>query len=80
MAKSNERKAKDKLIGLFFHSYPNGRLRWQGRILRKLKPGLYRAELYSWVTGMENGAVLVDREQMADEDWEFYTAAEWRFA
>lgn len=58
-------RANKGYTGLWFHSFqPDGRVRWQGVILRRVEKDKWLVRLHSWWDGSANGTELVDREQM----------------
>jgi hypothetical protein len=66
----------DPLEGKYFHSFKDGRLHWQGRVLHSMREGYYLVQLYSWLDGRPTNQQLVAYDSMLD--WHFYTShAEW---
>jgi len=41
----------------YLHTYENGKIKWQGRILKKLDQWKYEVLLYSWITGFATDTV-----------------------
>jgi hypothetical protein len=62
------------LIGLFFHTYSNGKIYWQGHIEQKLDSGSYLVQLFSWLTGEPTDKKIVNDSEM--KDWSFYDSNE----
>jgi hypothetical protein len=73
-SKQIDKPSPNVMIGKWFHSFNNGIVRWQGRILAAPSDGLYLVQLYSWVMGEETDQVLVPLADM--KDWSFYSSSE----
>jgi hypothetical protein len=73
MAKKVEA-AQDLLVGKWFHSFEDGQLVSQGRILGRIKAGVYLAQLYCWRQGTPVHKVVVSAEKM--QGWRFYASPE----
>ncbi len=58
------------LTGLWFHSYKDGEIHWQGRITRDLGGGNYAVQLFEWLMGTPTVQKIVPFEQM--KEWDFY--------
>jgi hypothetical protein len=60
-----------EVVGLHFHTFgPDGVLHYQGRVLRELRGGRYRVQLYSFLDGHETDRKDVDAGDMSA--WVFY--------
>jgi len=64
------------LTGKFFHSVGNDRktIEWQGTFLGLASPGLYRVQLFEWITGEASEQRLVPATDM--RYWLIYETAE----
>lgn len=64
------------LTGKFFHSVKADRttIEWQGKFLGLASPGLYRVQLFEWVTGSESDQILVPAVDM--KYWRVYESLE----
>ena len=63
-----------KLVGKSFHSFKNGIVEWQGRILGEPSAGVFLIQLYSWIDGRETDQKLIPFSEM--QDWAFYASDE----
>jgi hypothetical protein len=70
---TNTELAPDSLVGTFFHS--DAKRGWQGCIVAEPSPGIYLAELFSWLAGDSWEQVLIHLHEMIG--WHFYDTAEW---
>jgi hypothetical protein len=71
--------SKDTLTGLWFHSRSNGKIEWQGCVVRCLKNGSYVVQLYEWGMGTPTVQKVISFDRM--KDWDFYqTARAMRYA
>jgi hypothetical protein len=68
------------LTGKYFHSVKSDRetIEWQGKFLGLASPGLYRVQLYEWLTGTESEQRLVPATDM--RYWLIYDTAEQMYA
>lgn len=67
------------LAGLFFHSFKDGEIYWQGHVERDLKNGSYVVQLFEWFWGEPSVQKVIPFEQM--KEWDFYpTARAMRYA
>jgi hypothetical protein len=69
------------LTGKYFHSVKSDRetIEWQGKFLGLASPGLYRVQLYEWLTGCDSEQLLVPAVDM--RYWRIYeTAEQWHQA
>ena len=74
-----KRTKRDPLVGKFFHRFQGDVIDWQGKVLARMKAGLYLVQLFSWLGGEETDQVFVTLAQM--RNWKFYRDAElmkWR--
>lgn len=62
----------NSLVGLWFHSFPNGKRCWQGFIQSCPEPGFFRVLTFEWFTGHAHSETLVTAARMAEENWVFY--------
>lgn len=63
------------IVGKWFHSYDtNGLVMWQGQVISAQPEDHYLVQLFSWLTGLENGSKLVKFSAMAE--WTFYNSSE----
>jgi hypothetical protein len=60
--------------GVWFHSFENGKIQWQGKIIKDIKNGSFLVQLYEWMIGDPSVQKIVAFEQM--KDWNFYPSAE----
>jgi hypothetical protein len=70
-------KSKDPLVGKFFHSNSEGKLKWQGHVLSVLSNDgtqLYLVQLYEWFMGTPSKQVIVPMAEMVG--WDFYDSSE----
>jgi len=58
------------MAGLWFHSRKDGKIHWQGKIVRDLKNGSYVVQLWSWLDGNPTDQKIVLLEEM--KEWSFY--------
>jgi hypothetical protein len=60
------------LTGKYFHSVKADRetIEWQGKFLGLASPGLYRVQLFEWITGSESDQLLVPATDM--RYWRIY--------
>jgi hypothetical protein len=72
-------KKRPNIIGKYFHSFPQGKLTWQGQVLNQLAPGKYLVQLYEWFLGGLSDELIVSIDRMVDEKWNFYSHVDdWR--
>jgi hypothetical protein len=62
------------LVGLWFHTYKDGAVSWQGRVAREIGGGKYGVQLYDWAMGEPSVQKIVHVDTMSD--WDFYPTAE----
>jgi hypothetical protein len=62
------------LVGMFFHSFKDGKINWQGRVLCSPEPGFYLVQTYSWFDGSPYTAKLVAFASM--HGWDFFHTSE----
>jgi hypothetical protein len=64
------------LTGKYFHSVKSDRetIDWQGKFLGLASPGLYRVQIYEWITGSEYEQLLVPATDM--RYWRVYDTRE----
>jgi len=64
------------LAGKYFHSVKGDRetIEWQGQFLGLASPGLYRVQLFEWITGSESEQRLVPATDM--RYWKVYETQE----
>jgi hypothetical protein len=67
-------KDNGSIVGMFFHSYENNAICWQGQILRELKDGSFLVQLYSWINGCPTDQKIVSMSDI--KDWSFYSSDE----
>lgn len=68
-----------ELVGKWFHSLEDGKIKWQGRIIDEPKENMYQVELFSWLFGESTGYKLIDIDDM--KGWLFYdTNADMKFS
>lgn len=61
----------EEVVGLHFHTFDAaGVLHYQGRVLRQLRDGRYRVQLYSFLDGHQTDKKDVDAADMTS--WAFY--------
>jgi hypothetical protein len=74
--KQMNKEAIGTLTGKFFHSVKSDRntIEWQGTFLGLASPGLYRVQLFEWVTGLPFEQRLVPATDM--RYWLIYESAE----
>jgi len=65
-----EKVAGNTLVGQFFHSYKDGNICWQGKVMRKLDDGKYLVQLYEWMMGAPSSRHIVKASDM--DGWSFY--------
>lgn len=63
------------LVGSYFHSRVDGKIKWQGCVVGEPSPGIYLVETFSWLMGDSCDQQLVSISDMAG--WSFYDSAEW---
>jgi hypothetical protein len=70
------KEAVGTLTGKFFHSVGPDRktIAWQGTFLGLASPGLYRVQLFEWITGQPSEQRLVPATDM--RYWLIYESAE----
>ncbi|SRR6266478_4993402 len=70
------KEAVGTLTGKYFHSVKSDRttIEWQGKFLGLASPGLYRVQLFEWVSGSESDQLLVPAVDM--RYWRIYDTAE----
>lgn len=72
-------KKRPNIIGKYFHTFPGGKLTWQGQVLNQLAPGKYLVQLYEWFLGGLDDEIIVTIDRMIDERWNFYSHQDdWR--
>jgi len=59
------------LVGLHFHSFIDGRLVHQGRVINRIDEKSYEVVHYEWFDGNENGTKIASLDEMAT--WSFYS-------
>jgi len=65
----------DGIVGRFFHSFVEGRVHWQGRVLsQETEGGIYLVQLFEWFLGEPSDMVLVNLQDMMG--WKFYDSVE----
>jgi hypothetical protein len=70
------KEAVGTLTWKFFHSVKSDRetIEWQGQFLGLASPGLYRVQLFEWLTGVESEQRLVPATDM--RYWLIYETAD----
>jgi hypothetical protein len=70
------KEAVGTLTGKFFHSVKADRetIEWQGKFLGLASPGLYRCQLFEWITGSPSDQILVPAVDM--RYWKIYDTNE----
>jgi hypothetical protein len=64
---------------IFFFSFKNDELQWQGQVVSKVSEGVFLVQLHEWTTGESSDQILFSVTDMMG--WKFYdTAAESRSA
>jgi hypothetical protein len=73
---SMNKEAIGTLTGKYFHSVKTDRetIEWQGKFLGLASPGLYRVQLFEWLTGCESDQLLVPATDM--RYWRVYDTQE----
>lgn len=66
--------SKSALVGKLFHSFEDGKLCLQGRVVSQESEGLFLVEIYDWNDGCLYDSRLVQVSDMAG--WRFYNTAE----
>jgi hypothetical protein len=68
--------SKHPLVGKFFHSVEADKetIKWQGRIIAEVSPGLFLVQLFDWIVGGESNQVIVPVSEMAY--WPIYDSAD----
>jgi hypothetical protein len=57
-------------VGLWFHSLDaEGRIEWQGRIIRRIDATHWAARLHDWFDGLPDRVEIVDTKQMRSFHW-----------
>ena len=70
----DDKAAPLSFVGLWFHSFGDNGLEWQGKITQEVNPGYYLIVVLDWVTGDYGSCRLI---QIADMlSWWFYESAE----
>jgi hypothetical protein len=59
------------LVGLWFNSWHDGEIHWQGQVVGELKNGSYVVQLFGWGTGEQTAKKVVPFEHI--KKWDFYT-------
>jgi hypothetical protein len=67
-------KNQGTLVGLWFHSYKDGEVHWQGHVARALENGSYVVQLFDWIAGEPSDMKVVEFGQM--QQWNFYPSAQ----
>jgi len=67
-------KPEELLVGKWFHTRREGRIRFQGRIDAHVGAGYYLVQLFDWVVG--DPSVKRVSSIMDMEDWDFYNSSE----
>lgn len=65
-------KQNDSIVGMFFHSYDNGQIKWQGQVIKKLNNSRFIVQLYSWVGGHATTQKVISLSDV--KDWSFYNS------
>jgi hypothetical protein len=65
---------KNVMIGKFFHSIEDSKVKWQGYIKGKPEEGFYLVALFSWGDGQEIEKKIVEINEM--KSWFFYDSPE----
>ena len=61
-------------VGLYFHTYKDDKLCWQGKVLQQLPNDRYIVTTFDWVEGAPYLQLTVTANDMLG--WSFYTSAE----
>jgi hypothetical protein len=65
----------DSMAGIWFHSRcPDGKIVYQGQIIKEFKDGTYLIQLYEWFMGHPSKRKIVGFEEI--KDWDFYGSDE----
>jgi hypothetical protein len=62
------------MVGRWFHSFENDRVKWQGNVLAQVSDENYLVQLYDWLVGQPSIQVIVPFSQM--REWWFYSTPE----
>lgn len=69
-----EKGESPELIGKWFHSFDDDKIKWQGRILSSEKNDSFLVQLFEWFGGTPSKQILVPFSDMLN--WNFYSSAE----
>jgi hypothetical protein len=71
----SRKKAKDPLVGKYFHSVKEDRetIQWQGQITHRVGEN-YLLQLFEWLTGCDSNQLLFPAAEMTH--WSIYDSAE----
>jgi hypothetical protein len=58
----------------FFHTFEDGQISQQGRIIEEDLPGFYLVQFFEWIMGEPSSEQLVHVSDM--KDWRWYETAE----
>lgn len=58
--------------GLFFHTFRDGKLQYQGKVLRRSGVG-YVCQMFEWVMGFENGTETFTEEFLRSDNCALYS-------
>jgi len=74
------------LLGLFFLTYAEGKMQWQGRVQGIIRDELLLVQLFSWMAGEPTNLCLVSiadtvyKTDNKGNHWDFYADPEiWKF-
>ena len=68
--KKSVKEQPTSLVGLFFHTYENGKIERQGIVKRALPGDRYLVMFFSFLDGFENGGKMFELQEMMT--WKFY--------
>ena len=58
------------LEGKYFHSFTDGNVKWQGKVLKAIADNQYEIQLYNWIDGAPTSQRIVSILSM--REWLFY--------
>ena len=61
-----EKRPADWRVGLFFHTFENGKLQHQGVVQKEMPGGAFKIAFFSWFDGELNSSRVVPREWFGD--------------
>jgi hypothetical protein len=70
-AAAEKEMSRPPLVGKYFHSIEDGKVKWQGKVVAELPGDRYLVQLFSWLSGDSTNREIINLGDMAN--WRFFS-------